>query len=135
VSFRAAEIYSESKTSKIFTRINDRVDDLHYRQRLGHPRSVIAEYSNADDTPMFTSKIRGWKRAPALLDADCRATNPSARTLLARLFAVGFNQFGKLLVELVQFRRNHHLAIRLVRIIGVVLLVISFGFIEVGQRF
>jgi hypothetical protein len=54
---------------------------------------------------------------------------------LACAFAVRFEQFGELFVKLVQFRRDHHLAIGLVGIVRVILLMVALSVIEVGQRF
>ena len=44
-------------------------------------------------------------------------------------------QFAKLLVQLVQLRWDQVLTIRLVRMIGIVFLMIVFGFVEFPQRF
>lgn len=71
------------------------------------------------------------------LDCSTDLTSSESAQLdgLACAFAVRFEQFAKLFMKLAQFRGDHHLAIGLVRIIGVILLVISFSFIEVGKRF
>jgi hypothetical protein len=48
---------------------------------------------------------------------------------------VGSQQSGKLFVKFLQLRGDHVLTIGLVRIIGIVFLMIVFGFVEFPQGF
>lgn len=50
---------------------------------------------------------------------------------LASAFALRLKQLGELFVKLVQFRRDHHLAIGLVGVTCIILLMIALSFIEV----